>query len=736
MTQVNTRRSHRVRAAVVASCTVATSLLAAMAAPPDGGGRGQGGPALVPPVENDVHAQINEELNVSQSSLLAVDLLDATPGQPLFVDVTIDGIRYTLDLAPHSVRAPGYQLFAQVEDGSLVAMEPGPIRTMRGSIVGIPEAFVAASLMEDGLSALIELPDVEGRYWMEPTPEAGAGMHAIYHDLDVDGPGGECGVPDDPIEDGGGEAPPAAQGANGGVAGAGDNCFWFAELAADADFLYYQTFGSSVPNVENQINSIVNGVNVQYERDVVISHQISAIIVRTSAEADPYSSTTSPVGILNEFRNYWNQNHGNIQRDMAELFTGRDLSDPVIGIAFAGFVCNSNAYSVVQNIGGFSCRTDLTAHELGHNWNANHCSCGGFTMNSALTCANQFSPSFTIQEIISYRDCSGPVNVSLCGSSFNTRVAIYENFCPTVVNQAIACNDNFCGTSSELTFDGVGGTEYLIRIGGFEGATGDGVLVVSGPTCDPPPSNDNCGSAATLTEGLTAFTSLGATTDGPVEECADGLADVWYRFLAMCDGQATISVCDADFDTQLAAYPASCPSGDNTALACNNDGCGLQSSISFSVEAGNLYRVRIAGVDGATGSGTIDFTCGTFADCNDNGVPDAEEISGGTAEDCNGNGIPDSCDIVDGLSADCNENGVPDSCDVDSGSSMDEDGDGVPDECDCPSDLSGDGTTGVDDQVALILAWGSTDPAADLDGNGTVGVDDLLLLILAWGPCP
>jgi hypothetical protein len=485
---------------------------------------------------------------------------------------------------------------------------------------------------------------------------------------------------------------------------------------------------------------------------------------------------------------------------MAELFTGRDLSDPVIGIAFAGFVCNSNAYSVVQNIGGFSCRTDLTAHELGHNWNANHCSCGGFTMNSALTCANQFSPSFTIQEIISYREtrefclvndcvpdnddcidaieigdggfvfstdnastdgfgeslcsfagdsqvgndvwyrysniCSGPVNVSLCGSSFNTRVAIYENFCPTVVNQAIACNDNFCGTSSELTFDGVGGTEYLIRIGGFEGATGDGVLVVSGPTCDPPPSNDNCGSAATLTEGLTAFTSLGATTDGPVEECADGLADVWYRFLAMCDGQATISVCDADFDTQLAAYPASCPSGDNTALACNNDGCGLQSSISFSVEAGNLYRVRIAGVDGATGSGTIDFTCGTFADCNDNGVPDAEEISGGTAEDCNGNGIPDSCDIVDGLSADCNENGVPDSCDVDSGSSMDEDGDGVPDECDCPSDLSGDGTTGVDDQVALILAWGSTDPAADLDGNGTVGVDDLLLLILAWGPCP
>ena len=34
-----------------------------------------------------------------------------------------------------------------------------------------------------------------------------------------------------------------------------------------------------------------------------------------------------------------------------------------------------------------------------------------------------------------------------------------------------------------------------------------------------------------------------------------------------------------------------------------------------------------------------------------------------TISDCNENGTPDACDITDGISVDCNENGVPDECD-------------------------------------------------------------------------
>jgi hypothetical protein len=57
------------------------------------------------------------------------------------------------------------------------------------------------------------------------------------------------------------------------------------------------------------------------------------------------------------------------------------------------------------------------------------------------------------------------------------------------------------------------------------------------------------------------------------------------------------------------------------------------------------------------------------------------------------------------------------------------------DEQPCPTDTNGDGNTDVDDLVAVILAWGSDDPAADVNGSGEVDVDDLLDVILAWGAC-
>jgi len=63
----------------------------------------------------------------------------------------------------------------------------------------------------------------------------------------------------------------------------------------------------------------------------------------------------------------------------------------------------------------------------------------------------------------------------------------------------------------------------------------------------------------------------------------------------------------------------------------------------------------------------IRFVVRTEADCNGNGVPDAQELI-----DCNANGILDVCDIASGYSADCDGNGRPDEC------SGDCDGDGVP----------------------------------------------------------
>jgi CxxC motif-containing protein (DUF1111 family) len=69
------------------------------------------------------------------------------------------------------------------------------------------------------------------------------------------------------------------------------------------------------------------------------------------------------------------------------------------------------------------------------------------------------------------------------------------------------------------------------------------------------------------------------------------------------------------------------------------------------------------------------------ADCNGNGICDAEEIADGLATDCNANGTLDACDIASGTSADCNGNGRPDACDIGAGTSTDLDGNGRLDEC-------------------------------------------------------
>jgi hypothetical protein len=82
--------------------------------------------------------------------------------------------------------------------------------------------------------------------------------------------------------------------------------------------------------------------------------------------------------------------------------------------------------------------------------------------------------------------CSGVVTVSLCGSNFDTKVAIYNGTsCPTEPNTAIAGNDDTsCETGnfqSQVNFTAFAGRQYLIRVGGYNDAVGTVAMAVS---CD------------------------------------------------------------------------------------------------------------------------------------------------------------------------------------------------------------------------------------------------------------
>jgi hypothetical protein len=100
--------------------------------------------------------------------------------------------------------------------------------------------------------------------------------------------------------------------------------------------------------------------------------------------------------------------------------------------------------------------------------------------------------------------------------------------------------------------------------------------------------------------------------------------DVWFDWQATATGNASMITCaGTTVDTKIAAYPlnaGACPA-DGTSLACNDDACGLQSSITWSVVAGTSYTLQLGTFPGAAGgSGTFNTTqqapppCGQYDD--------------------------------------------------------------------------------------------------------------------------
>jgi len=365
-----------------------------------------------PDITPDFHNDVINSLSTTDAQITHIQLGDVGNGNISF-SIPLDGEAVSVEIWEHSARGSSYRVIEQREDGSYVDVEPSPVSTYRGMVAEIPGAIVAASSWDGQVYGMVMLPD-GSRHWIEPLssrmPGVDPTLHAVYAQEDVIPSLGVCAVVDSFIEETEKLREPENQVINGRGNACGGICV--AQFGADADFEFYQAFGSSTTNVENVINNIMNSVNVLYESQVQITHEIEGIIVRT-AEPDPYSSTSAGT-LLDQFRSHWLNNvGGSIPHDTAQLFTGKNLSGSTIGIAYLSGVCNSLRYSVVETTccSSFSCRTDLSSHELGHNWSSEHHSGGNSTMNASLTCSNNFiTPSRdAISSFRDSRNCLSPL---------------------------------------------------------------------------------------------------------------------------------------------------------------------------------------------------------------------------------------------------------------------------------------------------------------------------------------
>jgi hypothetical protein len=352
-----------------------------------------GGPA-------SMAAQANRAFGLSKSAIARLDVPERAAGV-LRVALALDGVRGDLELVPTTVRAAGFRVLVESADGVLREQAAAPSSTYRGRWVASEGSRAAASLGPDGLRVRVLLAD-GSEVWVEPLagriPGAVRADHVTYRKDDVIAPDVACGT--DEVVDAASSGEPGDAPESGAASG---GALKVAKLACDADAEYFARYGS-VGAVQSRIESVINAVNLQYERDVAITHAITTIVVRTG-EPDPYT-TTDPQSLLFEFRNHWYANHAGVDRDMAHLFTGKNLDGSTIGIAWIGAVCSTYSYGLSQAdfSSTFASTTDLVAHEAGHNWGANHCACSSYTMNPSITSSNRFNPDVTIPAIVSFRD--------------------------------------------------------------------------------------------------------------------------------------------------------------------------------------------------------------------------------------------------------------------------------------------------------------------------------------------
>jgi hypothetical protein len=328
----------------------------------------------------DGQAMAARALGIPSSSLV-LQTLAALPeaGSPGTIDLVLGGRSVTLELVPHSVRAPDFRVLVVAGDGVAREVPPPPSATWRGAVAGEPGSRVLMAQVRGQLHGSVLLPgqgDTQTRWWcIMPAAvllgDAAVGLAAVFREDELPPSGATCGVAEAAAQPPVAPPTPAIEFAvRRSPAEAA-----VLRLACDADLEYYTASGSSVAATVADIEAVVNGMSDLYELDLQTIIQVGDIIVRT---ADPYPyTTTNPTALLVEERTEWMTNRAGIVRNAVQLFTGRDLDGTAIGIGFSdAAICGTYSnYNLVQSryTAVMANRFALSAHELGHNCDGAHC---------------------------------------------------------------------------------------------------------------------------------------------------------------------------------------------------------------------------------------------------------------------------------------------------------------------------------------------------------------------------
>jgi hypothetical protein len=740
---------------------------------------GLAAPALgqVQPVGAELRQAIGEKLELSDFTVQRL----ALPGEHVAftTDVTLGGVEYGVWVEPHSFRTAGATATTVGADGVARPLAlPAPL-TVRGEIDGVADARAAGSRAGGGLNMAIVIPGgEEPEIWtVQPLtdvePGADPALHVVYRDDDValEQPW-SCGVPNEGVHQ-----HAEAHGGDGGASRAVLAC----ELAIEVDWEYYQLLGSNEANVIADVDTVISRISIVYEDQCNVMFVIPHYNIWTNS-GDPYTST-DPGTRLGQFRNWWNANKGDVNRDLAHMFTGVNINGSVIGIAYLSAVCGSNGYGLVQSkyTNAINARGALSAHEIGHNFSAQHCDGNG---DCHIMCSG-------------LGGCNGLGNPAFFGQPSATRITNYASnrSCLTVGGGLVypfieewtetTIDDNTWPASSGAVVnsdaDGEPSSPYALNLDGTD-TIESGSLDLTGVLETP------YFSFFTQHKGVESGKSLVAeyrdingvwqtfdtlTSDGtnqttfdfhvyPIDVFAWG-TDFAVRFRALGADSGDDWYID---DIAVSPFPGNpipfhepfADSTFNTGTAWDSI-AGAQVSTSADNEPSDPYSMSLDGTDSAT-THTFRMASAPFPTylsfyTQHKGVESGKSLVveyttdfGDWAEfatiTSNGSDQSQFSFHQESLTIDAYHDGFAirfRAAGADSSDDWYVDdirlGDEFTPPDDCVADFNGDGAVNTQDVLAFLNAWNAGDPSADINGDGTINTQDVLAYLNLWNiGCP
>ena len=191
------------------------------------------------------------------------------------------------------------------------------------------------------------------------------------------------------------------------------------ELAIASDASMFTKFGSTSAVFNHNI-AVMNNVAVLYRYEFI--DNIEFIIVTQYGSMDysndplsPNTTSTNPSTLLPAFAN-WGQQAPNfgVTFDVGQFWTNRDFDENTVGLAYLGSICTSSKYHILQDYSlNLAILAGMTAHEIGHNFNAGHDASGSPTIMAPTVSTSDIwsgDSQTAISSYVSSRACVSSCN--------------------------------------------------------------------------------------------------------------------------------------------------------------------------------------------------------------------------------------------------------------------------------------------------------------------------------------